>query len=292
MTESRVDLLNWLNSTLELNYTKVEQLGSGAAYCQIMDSIYLDLPMTRVKFDASKEYEYLNNYKILQSCFVKHKINKSIPVEKLIKCKFQDNLEFFQWIRKYWKENKDESEYDPNSRRKFAPPSIAAGSGSGSTASSTVKPRRNISSASESRRSSGVGSSVLPKARTSRVSSQDSVTGQRSVSSTQAELIKYKNDLMKAEDELIEYKQAVEALETERNFYFNKLREIEILTESTTEFIKENENSSINLNEILSKIQEILYNTEEGFQVPNEIETEAETNPQLNQDINMEEETF
>lgn len=97
---------------------------------------------------------------------------------------------------------------------------------------------------------------------------------------------------MKAEDELIEYKQAVEALETERNFYFNKLREIEILTESTTEFIKENENSGINLNEILSKIQEILYNTEEGFQVPNEIETEAETNPQLNQDINMEEETF
>lgn len=37
---SRNELLQWLNELLQLNYTKVEQCGTGAAYCQIIDSIY------------------------------------------------------------------------------------------------------------------------------------------------------------------------------------------------------------------------------------------------------------
>lgn len=37
---SRTDLLAWVNDLLQLNYTKVEQCGTGAAYCQIVDSIY------------------------------------------------------------------------------------------------------------------------------------------------------------------------------------------------------------------------------------------------------------
>ncbi len=40
MNASRTDLLAWLNDLLQLNYTKVEQCGTGAAYCQIIDSIY------------------------------------------------------------------------------------------------------------------------------------------------------------------------------------------------------------------------------------------------------------
>ena len=36
---SRNDLVQWVNDLLQLNYTKIEQLGTGAAYCQIMDAI-------------------------------------------------------------------------------------------------------------------------------------------------------------------------------------------------------------------------------------------------------------
>jgi len=53
-------------------------LGTGAVYCQIFDSIYQDLPMTRVKFDA-KSHEYLTNYKILQASFKKHGLDKVNP---------------------------------------------------------------------------------------------------------------------------------------------------------------------------------------------------------------------
>lgn len=41
--------------------------------------------MSRVKFNARMEYEYLENFKILQKAFSKHKIDKPIPVGKLVK---------------------------------------------------------------------------------------------------------------------------------------------------------------------------------------------------------------
>lgn len=40
MGESRQELLAWLNNLLQLNITKVEQCGTGAALCQIYDSIF------------------------------------------------------------------------------------------------------------------------------------------------------------------------------------------------------------------------------------------------------------
>ncbi len=38
-----------------------------AALCQVFDSIYLDVPMSRVKFNVNSEYAYVQNFKILQS---------------------------------------------------------------------------------------------------------------------------------------------------------------------------------------------------------------------------------
>jgi hypothetical protein len=66
-TAHRQELVAWLNNLLQLNITKVEQCGTGAALCQIFDSIFYDVPMARVKFNANTEYAYLQNFKILQS---------------------------------------------------------------------------------------------------------------------------------------------------------------------------------------------------------------------------------
>jgi len=90
MGESRQELVAWLNNLLQLNITKVEQCGTGyvlpvagaqpapngrrtdapspsAALCQVFDSIFYDVPMSRVKFNANTEYAYLQNFKVLQS---------------------------------------------------------------------------------------------------------------------------------------------------------------------------------------------------------------------------------
>lgn len=67
-----------------------------------------DVQMSKVKFDANQEYEYVQNYKVIQQAFSLHNVQKNIPgtifitkVERLIKCKFQENIEFCQWVKKY-----------------------------------------------------------------------------------------------------------------------------------------------------------------------------------------------
>lgn len=38
-----------------------------AALCQVFDSIFMDVPMSKVKFNASGDYAYIQNFKVLQS---------------------------------------------------------------------------------------------------------------------------------------------------------------------------------------------------------------------------------
>ncbi|KAF4969539.1 hypothetical protein FZEAL_10214, partial [Fusarium zealandicum] len=118
MGESRQELVAWLNSLLQLNITKVEQCGTGAALCQVFDSIYMDVPMSKVKFNVNSEYMYIQNYKVLQNTFTRHQVDKPIPVSALVKCKMQDNLEFLQWTKRFWDLNFPDHEYDAVARRK------------------------------------------------------------------------------------------------------------------------------------------------------------------------------
>jgi len=116
---SRGELLAWINKTYSLNLTKIEQLGTGAVYCQILDSIFPGkVNMTRVNFKAKLEWEFVNNFKVLQQSFLKCNLNKHIEVEKLVKAKYQDNLEFAQWMKRYYDLNGGGSkEYDAIMRR-------------------------------------------------------------------------------------------------------------------------------------------------------------------------------
>ena len=127
----RKEILDWINSTLCLSLTKararaarsvirisrrapsrargardislslfarpraqVEQTASGAVACQMIDSLFPgSVPMSRVNWDAKSEYEYVNNYKLLQGSFGKLKIDKPVDVNKLIRAKYQDNAQ-------------------------------------------------------------------------------------------------------------------------------------------------------------------------------------------------------
>jgi hypothetical protein len=48
---------------------------------------------------------YIENFKILQSSFKKKGVDKVIPVERLVKGRFQDNFEFAQWFKKFYDAN-------------------------------------------------------------------------------------------------------------------------------------------------------------------------------------------
>ncbi|EHB01569.1 Microtubule-associated protein RP/EB family member 1 [Heterocephalus glaber] len=74
---SRHDVLAWINESLQLNLTKIEQLCSGAAYRQFMDMLFPgSIALKKVKFQAMLEHEYIQNFKILQAGFKRMALNK------------------------------------------------------------------------------------------------------------------------------------------------------------------------------------------------------------------------
>lgn len=100
---SRNELLTFLNTLLDLNLTKIEQTASGAVACQLTEYIFPNsIPMSRVNWAAKSSHEYVANYKLLQSAFSKNKIQKYVDVDKLIRGKYQDNLEFCQWLKAFF----------------------------------------------------------------------------------------------------------------------------------------------------------------------------------------------
>ena len=64
-----------------MQLSKIEQCATAAVYCQVMDSIY---PQTfnfgKVKWGAKHDYEYVENYKVLQNAFDKNGVKRHIDV--------------------------------------------------------------------------------------------------------------------------------------------------------------------------------------------------------------------
>ncbi|KAL4508447.1 hypothetical protein ABPG72_003751 [Tetrahymena utriculariae] len=124
----RSEILKFINDLLGLNVTKIESLGQGAIYCQILDAMFPGkVPLQKVNWKAKLDWEFVNNLKVLQTAFTKLGIKRVIEVEKLSKCKYQDNLEMIQWLMRFYECNcnKPLSEYDAASKRKGVEPDFS-----------------------------------------------------------------------------------------------------------------------------------------------------------------------
>ncbi|KAK2743662.1 hypothetical protein FQN57_004771 [Myotisia sp. PD_48] len=195
--------------------------------------------MTKVRFNVNTEYAYIQNFKVLQNIFKRYKIDRPVPVEQLIKCRMQDNLEFLQWLKRYWDQNYPGGEYDALARRK----------GSGAPAPAATRP--GTTSATGTRRG-GVTPTGAPS-RTRPGGANNTVLSQ----------------------EIAAQKEAIAGLEKERDFYFAKLRDIELLLQQAVEADPELEKEEDSL---VKHIQAILYSTEDGFEIPDgEAQEELET---------------
>ncbi|PKU27549.1 microtubule-associated protein rp eb family member 3 isoform x1 [Limosa lapponica baueri] len=197
--------------------------------------------LRKVKFQAKLEHEYIHNFKVLQAAFKKMGVDKIIAVERLVKGKFQDNFEFIQWFKKFFDANYDGKEYNPLLARQgqdVAPPPNPGDH-------IFNKPKKPIGTAGNVGVPRGVKRGLRPPGASP---SQPGADG--SVSLLQ----------------LMDLKLTVDGLEKERDFYFSKLRDIELICQE-----HENENSPI-----ITGIISVLYATEEGFAPPEDDELEEQ----------------
>ena len=163
-------------------------------------------------------------------CFTKHGIDRTVPVESLVKCKMQDNLEFLQWSKRFWDQYFPGHEYDAVARRK----------GAGTSAPAPTAAR--TSTGASTTRKTGTTPVTRPAA--------------RGATPAGSSALKQENEQLK---------EAIGGLEKERDFYFSKLRDIELLLQNAVE---QDPSLEADENGLVKNIQTILYSTEEGFEIP------------------------
>lgn len=159
-----------------------------------------------------------------------------VNVEALVKCKMQDNLEFLQWTKRFWDQYFPGGDYDAVARRKGG--ALPAGGGGAPRVANT---------GAAVRKAGGTTPSGGPRL------GARSATGGAATAALQQE-----NATLK---------ETVVGLERERDFYFSKLRDIELLVQTAVEEDPELEKQEDGL---VKQIQAILYSTEEGFEIPAE----------------------
>eukprot|EP00485_Elphidium_margaritaceum_P013199 CAMPEP_0202686254 /NCGR_PEP_ID=MMETSP1385-20130828/2062_1 /ASSEMBLY_ACC=CAM_ASM_000861 /TAXON_ID=933848 /ORGANISM="Elphidium margaritaceum" /LENGTH=318 /DNA_ID=CAMNT_0049340789 /DNA_START=111 /DNA_END=1067 /DNA_ORIENTATION=- len=295
-------LIDWINNFLEINIDKVEECANGAIYCNLWDALHPGtIPMSRVDFTVKHEYDYMKNWKLVQTGFQKAGVEKLIPVQRLIKARYQDNLEFLQWMYKYARDtyngDPDEPTYDALGRRgKSKGGKEYRGSNQGGS-----RPRNRGKENNRASRSTAPAQ-ALPRPvsaanrnqyRTGTQSQRGSVSvGNNAASIAELEELRNENKrLSDSRDALQRSLTAIQAeheelsnvakdIETERDFYFNKVVSIE-------QILKQEEDQSMPL---LKGVYEILYQTEQsggdGSQPPPPQEPSACNDAQnLNQDI-------
>lgn len=104
---SSKDILRWIAENFS-PIERIEQAGCGYTYCEIINKCHpCSINMGKVKNitdsnNSNMHDHILKNYKLLQEAFIKNSINKQFDMTKLSKGKFQDNLEFLQWMRFYF----------------------------------------------------------------------------------------------------------------------------------------------------------------------------------------------
>ncbi|XP_031637689.1 microtubule-associated protein RP/EB family member 1 isoform X4 [Contarinia nasturtii] len=268
---SRHDMLLWVNDCLNAQFGKIEELCTGSAYCQYMDMLFPgSVPMKRVKFRTNLEHEYIQNFKILQGAFKKMNVDKIIPIDKLIKGRFQDNFEFLQWFKKFFDANYDGRDYDALAARENLPMGLGSASGAAcAKASVNALPKRTIASsvASKTKPSKATPRTVTPP--TARV--PPTAASKPGVNKGSTENNSHNNSALNAQvddlsNQIADLKLNLEGLEKERDFYFSKLRDIEILCQEDDE----------EPSPLVQKILDILYATEDGFAPPDECPPEDE----------------
>ncbi|XP_008056433.1 microtubule-associated protein RP/EB family member 2-like isoform X2 [Carlito syrichta] len=245
----------------------VPTLCSGAAYCQFVDMLFPGcVCLKKVKFQAKLEHEYIHKFKLLQASFKRMNIDKVILVEKLVKERFQDNLDFIQWFKKFYDVNYDGKEYDPVEARQGqdAIPPPDPGEQIFNLPKKSHRANSPTAGTAKSSPASKPGSTASPSSAKRASSSSSASKSDKDLETQVIQLNEQVHSLKRL---------ALQGVEKERDFYFGKLREIELLCQQHGQ---END-------DLLQRLMEVLYASGEHEGHTEEAEAEEQAHEQLPQ---------
>lgn len=170
--------------------------------------------MHKVNFDAKTEYDMIQNYKVLQDVFNKLKVEKHLEVNRLVKGRPLDNLEFLQWLKRYCDSINGgimNENYNPLERR------CKGGKERNAKGSNKVTKSLHVNNVANLGSTDCASTNRIPGPK------QGKAGGAMSDGSYSASYVQALTEQMTG------LKVSVDHLEKERDFYFAKLRDIEIL---------------------------------------------------------------
>ena len=116
---SKNELLSWASKLLDLELTTLEEMGTGAVFCQLLDACHPGtVKLNKVNWKANSETDYISNFKIFQQGLLTNDINKPFDINRLSKGKQYDLNELLQWIYGYYLNSKDDLRNTYNAKKK------------------------------------------------------------------------------------------------------------------------------------------------------------------------------
>ena len=101
-------ILSWASNLLDLEITNIDQMVTGAIFCQLLDACHPDsVQMNNINWRANCEKEYHANFKIFQQGLNKNNIDKTIDINRLVKGKRSELNELLQWIYNHYINDKE-----------------------------------------------------------------------------------------------------------------------------------------------------------------------------------------
>ncbi|XP_016978630.1 microtubule-associated protein RP/EB family member 2-like [Drosophila rhopaloa] len=98
-------LLTWVNNTLDADIGCIEDLATGAAYCQFLDIMFSGiLSLEDVAFETNQESRFRQNFELLQNSLDELKIPLTVPVDDLVGGDFRANLDFAATFHEFFKD--------------------------------------------------------------------------------------------------------------------------------------------------------------------------------------------
>ncbi|XP_043660236.1 uncharacterized protein LOC122624643 [Drosophila teissieri] len=111
------NLLSFVNHTLDCELRGLDDLKTGAVYCQLMHKLYPEtIQIQKVRFFTSNRSDFEANFRFLNHSFEKLRVTRSLPMNELILG--HNHVDFCNWMYKFFKANDIGREYDAKKARK------------------------------------------------------------------------------------------------------------------------------------------------------------------------------